>query len=120
MIERRQYPRTPGTSNHTLDDVTHRILRKHKNSKKTFDPDVLILTYDDLVFLHAVGAEDWRYAGLLCFQRVIDQYGSRAEKERLAAMGVGYSLGDANGLILSEFDRQFLQTQGIGEGKSEA
>lgn len=96
-----------------FDAVARLIVKKYEDSKTRFDADVVTWTYNDLVFLHSIGAADWQLAGLLMFHRMIDWHGSQEEKERLAAMNAGYALGSPDELVCSESDYQFLRAVGI-------
>ena len=108
MKERRQHPRTPGRLKTTLD-ITRRILREHEAEQERrfwrethqewldFVEEVegrrplrFSLSYTDMVFLHAIGALEWRCAGLLMFHRLIAEHGTKEEQERLEAMRVGF------------------------------
>jgi hypothetical protein len=46
--------------------------------------------YSDMKFLHDIGSTDWSFAGMLCFQKMIDDHGTEEEKLRLENLRVGY------------------------------
>jgi hypothetical protein len=51
---------------------------------------VPVVNYADMVFLSEIGALDWGLAGMMCFQKLIHERGTKEEQDRLREIGVGY------------------------------
>jgi hypothetical protein len=58
---------------------------------------VTTVCYDDMLFLHEIGALDWTFAGTLAFQRVIAERGTLNEKRRLRDMNVEFRFDERKG-----------------------
>lgn len=53
-------------------------------------PRPTVVNYDDMIFLHEIGALDWDYAATMCFQQLIHSRGTPEEKQRLRDLKLGY------------------------------
>jgi len=78
-----QYILCDNTVSMTFDDVV-------KEFRTVAPGRVTVVSYDGIKFARDCGIDCWHLAGTMCFQHVIRDCGTEAEKQRLRDMKIGY------------------------------
>jgi hypothetical protein len=78
----------------SLEHLTYTARVKFDDAVKAIRKDapgrVTVVSYEGVRFARSVGIDCWDLAATMSFQRVIHDYGTPEEKQRLREMKVGY------------------------------